>query len=71
MLMRTRSGSIHHNIFAAFIDRVFLEGTWWWTANILAAQIVLTIMASAPNLFCIRPILDDAIQVGANRRERL
>ena len=59
----------HHHIIAARIHFVLFQRSWWRSTDVLAAQVVLPVMTSAPNLFRIVAILHDALQVCAHGRE--
>src|SRR5205807_4392242 len=56
----------HHHVIAARIHLVFFQRPWWWTTDVLSAQVVLPVMTGAPNLFCIVAVLDDALEVRAH-----
>ena len=59
----------NEDVGALFIYDELFQRAWWWTGNILAGQIITTIVAGAPEQTHIEAILHDAIEVGAGGGE--
>ena len=66
--MCLRSGDNH--IIATQVDFELFQRTRWRPANVLSTQVVLPVVTGAPNLFSLGTILNDALKVCADRRER-
>ena len=59
--------SRHDDIIAARIHLVLFQRPRRWPPDVLAAQVVLSVVTGAPNLFRVGAILNDAFQMGAHR----
>src|SRR5215471_8179322 len=59
-----------YNVVSVSVDHVFFKGPGRRPANILAVEVVLSIMTGTPNLFFFRAVLHNAFQVGADGRKR-
>src|SRR6185436_20870650 len=57
------------DIVSARIDLKLLQRPWRRTADVLSAQVVMTVVTRTPNLFGVVAILNNAFQMSAGRRE--
>src|SRR5215469_1647589 len=58
-----------YNVVSVSVDHVLFEGPGRRAANILAVEVVLSIMAGTPDLLFFRAVLNYAFQVGADGRK--
>jgi hypothetical protein len=59
----------NNNVVATRVDLILFKRTWWRAANVLAVQVVVAVMTSAPNVLHVGSILNDAFKVCADCRE--
>src|SRR5437588_8631034 len=59
------------DIVTTHVDFEFFQRPRWWSTDVLSVQVVLPVVASAPDLFSFRSVLHDAFQMRAHSRESL
>lgn len=62
-------GFAHHHAISTQIHCILFQGFGWWAADIFSVQIEVAVVASAPNMVEVGPVLDDASEVSANSRK--
>ena len=68
-LPQTRSAFAHDDIVPACVDFEFFQGTRWRTGDVFSVQVVLSVVAGAPNQFYVGAVLNYAFEVRANSRK--
>ncbi len=62
-------GFTHYYTISAHIDVVLFQRPGRRACDVLSVQIVMTVMAGAPDMIEVGPVLNDASQMSANRAE--
>ena len=58
----------HHDLRPTHVDVVGRQGLGWWAGDVAPVQVEVAVVARAPDVAEILPVLDRAVQVRAARR---
>src|SRR5687768_1277586 len=69
LLLPPSSCFAHDDLVAAGIHFEFFQRPRRWSTDVLAVEVVIAVVTSAPDMFCFGLILDDAVEVRADGGE--